>query len=366
VCGACTTIIGIVIDALENGLEEAAIDALVDAACMALPPPFDVVCSIAFDASMADIIESIAEGVASDAICDSIGLCGAAGKSAVSKAARKSKNSAISKVLRKGAVSNAAGKSEKSAVSNAARVKAARKSAVSNAARVKGAVANAPRVKDVAVAAFVGKMPGGVVCDACKEIVNMIVEKLAEGLSEAAIEALVDAACMGLPPPFDVACAVAFDAAFSEIIDLIVEGSGVSSICGHIGLCSAPAKVRRAPARKAFVKQAPADIFCDICQEVVDYVAELIVNGTIGPVLEELVAEFCDLFPWPVSSLCQSFADQYLDEIIADIEAGIEDICSLIGICAAPAGAERVRVLRVRPVPPRRPRVETIKKVNPH
>jgi hypothetical protein len=254
VCDACTTIIGIVIDAVENGLEDAAIDALVDAACMALPQPFDIACFIAFNTSLDDIIDSIEQSFASDAICDSMGLCSAA----------------------------AAGKP---AVSNSR-----------STSRVKKVGKNA------AVSVFVGKMPDDVVCDACEEIMNVIVEKVAEGGSEAAIDALVDTSCMGLPPPFDIACAFAFDASLSEIIDLIVEDSGVSSIYGHIGLCNAPApsirianipKARKFTGRKVFVKQAPADI----CQEVVDYVAKPIVNGTIGPALEEFVSEFCDLFP---------------------------------------------------------------------
>jgi hypothetical protein len=50
------------------------------------------------------------------------------------------------------------------------------------------------------------------------------------------------------------------------------------------------------------------------------------INDGVGPALEEFVTDFCDLFPWPVSSHSQNFNNQYLDEIIADLEAGIEDI----------------------------------------
>jgi hypothetical protein len=208
-------------------------------------------------------------------------------------------------------------------------------------------------------------LPNPLICDSCNTIIHLIINSIAEGLSKAAITALVDSACQNLPPPFDVTVSVAFDVS----MDLIIRDNSFD-ICGQIGLCNPSSSIRKRTISKVqkfsgtrkLIKQAPTDIFCDICLEIVDYLTELIINETIEPALEELVSEFCDLFPWPVSSFCQDIADQYLDEIIADIEAGIEDICGAIGLCDTSVGPKRVGWLKVQQVKGSRPKVEKIKK----
>jgi hypothetical protein len=111
-------------------------------------------------------------------------------------------------------------------------------------------------------------------------------------------------------------------------------------------------------------KQAPVDIFCNICLQIVDLLTRLIINGRIEPAFEEVVTESYDLFPWPVTCFCQDLIDQFIHEISADIEADIGDIyiCSLIGLSATPVSPERAAWVRIHQLRGRHPRVETMKK----
>jgi hypothetical protein len=214
--------------------------------------------------------------------------------------------------------------------------------------------------------------PSGIICDGCKDIVDLIADKVAEGIGEDVIEVAVDAACALAPPPFDVVCWVAFQPVIYVVIEKIRDGIDSLGICNWMGLCGvAPSvarpmtvsKAKKFSGAKMLVKTAPTDIFCDICVEGVEYIADLVLNGTIEPVIEEAIADFCSIFPYPLSTWCTEFFDQYLDEIIADITAGASDICSLIGLCASGNrdGAAPIPITRAR-----RPRIKPVGKLSRH
>jgi saposin len=90
---------------------------------------------------------------------------------------------------------------------------------------------------------------------------------------------------------------------------------------------------------------------CEICQDVVFYIEQLVLEGYLERDIEELVAELCQNFPAPISTICQSYLDEYVHSIIQWIEEGIDsfDICTRIGLCTD--GGPRVKkALARRPV----------------
>jgi saposin len=104
-------------------------------------------------------------------------------------------------------------------------------------------------------------------------------------------------------------------------------GKDATTACSLVGFCGA--------AQHSRLPTAPTDFLCDVCQEVIRYIEQLLLDGLVKEEIEQLAAEFCDLFPTPISIWCKSFIDQYIDEIIAAIESGIDafNICGQIGIC---------------------------------
>jgi hypothetical protein len=48
-----------------------------------------------------------------------------------------------------------------------------------------------------------------------------------------------------------------------------------------------------------------------------------------------IAKKMCDVLPQPLSSSCESFINQYVDEIIAEIGAAVDDICGPVGFCTA-------------------------------
>jgi hypothetical protein len=74
----------------------------------------------------------------------------------------------------------------------------------------------------------------------------LITELVFEGWSENAIDLAPDGKSVGaLPVPFDIACAVAFDASVSEIIDLLIDRQRISGSCRHIVLCPSLSRRQR-------------------------------------------------------------------------------------------------------------------------
>jgi hypothetical protein len=79
------------------------------------------------------------------------------------------------------------------------------------------------------------RMSGTAVCDARvwkqSNTVNLTAEKSGEGGLEAAIDAPIDLACLGLPPPFAIACAAIFDTLIDLSVELVEERVGSLDIC---------------------------------------------------------------------------------------------------------------------------------------
>jgi hypothetical protein len=227
--------------------------------------------------------------------------------------------------------------------------------------------ARAPRRRARALMVLPRRAPADVLCDACQDAVALIERLAIEGFIESDIEALVASMCNALPFPVSAWCTSIVDEKVEEIIAMIEQGIEALDICRVIGICAthktgAPVAKAGAPKGKAILRRIPGDVFCDVCVEVVDYVAELILNGTVEPEIKALVEKLCDRLEWPVSSLCISFVDGYIDEIIAYIEAGVSDICGVIGLCTNPPPREYNKLMQIRAKgTARRPHVRPVK-----
>jgi saposin len=175
----------------------------------------------------------------------------------------------------------------------------------------------------------------------------MVQELLLDGIAKPELEALIGELCQSLGDPFASICTTFFDQTLDDIIALIEAGVSVLDICKKIGLCQMSAVVKGGKShavRRPVLHQIPKDVICDLCQEAVQYVEVLVLNDTLKPDIEDLINQWCQTLPYPISALCQSYADAWIDDIIEWIEEGIQsfDICAKLGLCAS-ASQRRAR-----------------------
>jgi len=182
--------------------------------------------------------------------------------------------------------------------------------------------------------ARVVKADNGKACDICQQVVNYIATLLTQSYTEAEIVALVEQLCSSIPAPFSLAC----DAIASKYVPVIIEWLAKEmtavDICSKVGLCSTKAVPR-------FVKQNNADNgkVCDICQQVVNYIATLLTQSYTEAEIVALVEKLCTSIPAPFSLACDAIAAKYVPVIIEWLakELTAVDICSKVGLCSTKA-----------------------------
>jgi saposin len=198
----------------------------------------------------------------------------------------------------------------------------------------------APRPKSARRAITItGKkgLPAGGICDFCTEAIDYIKQLVIDGYVKADIEELLNEACNELPSPFSSLCTTYVDQFLDQIFDWIEQEIDSATICSFLGLCSSKSKVsRRAVPAKAHFTTIPTAIFCDICQEIIINIEKLVVDGFTKEEIEVLVADLCNALPAPFSSLCITFLDQQVDQLIKWIDDGIDslNICGFLGLCS--------------------------------
>jgi saposin len=111
------------------------------------------------------------------------------------------------------------------------------------------------------------------------------------------------------------------------------------AICKKIGLCQISAAVKGGKSQAArwpVLHRQPDDVVCDLCLEAIQYIEVLVLNDTLKPDIEALVNAWCETLPHPISSLCQSYVDAWINDIIEWIEEEVAaiDICARLGLCA--------------------------------
>jgi saposin len=90
------------------------------------------------------------------------------------------------------------------------------------------------------------------------------------------------------------------------------------------------------------LSNSPNTLPCEICKQIIKYIEQLILEGYIESEIEYLVDQACAEFPAPLNTLCTTFANQYISQIIEWIIAGIDslDICKQIGLCESTTAPE--------------------------
>ena len=76
-------------------------------------------------------------------------------------------------------------------------------------------------------------------------------------------------------------------------------------------------------------------VLCDVCQDMVIAVEKMIDEGKVE---EEIIKEadrLCQLLPVPYASLCAAYVNQGIEQLIQQIQEGLEtmDICVMAGLC---------------------------------
>jgi saposin len=287
-CDLCEELIDYVRQLLIDGYAKEEIEALVNDLCNSLPSPLSSLCTSIADQYIDQIFDWIDQELDSATICGFIGLCSSGKSSAVQKSVRVP-------------------------------VKAARGN-------------------------FVGRLPGDIFCDLCQDLISYIEELVINGFIEEEIEALVLELCNGLPSPFNTFCTSLIDKEIENILNWIDQQIDSLNICGFIGLCSTNSKklnivrIRHISKKTASLSKhsLPSGFFCDICQELIQEIEQLVLEDFVKADIESIVADLCNSLPSPFSSLCTSYIDQYIDEIIAGIESDIDswNLCGQIGLCS--------------------------------
>lgn len=185
--------------------------------------------------------------------------------------------------------------------------------------------------------------PSAYLCDICQSLIGLIEDLVLEDILEPDIEILVGLVCAELPWPVSSVCDSIIDQFVADIVQMIIDGITALDICGKLGLCSSGAVAKPAYSfRRPVLKQSlPKDFACDLCQEMIQYIKDVIIGGEIEGDIEELIDQYCDTFPYPASELCRAYMDMFLDDILEAIEDEIDplQICIDIGMCTSGAKA---------------------------
>jgi saposin len=198
-----------------------------------------------------------------------------------------------------------------------------------------------------------------------------------EGFAEEAIIELVNQLCATLPSPFDSLCQQYVDQFIKDIIAQLLAGFDGEVICSDLGLCASKkglrgghlkvldgkigrrvlrgTRSRRAgkamkvrgvalkvkaaqAAKKTAAKLAGREEkagVCDICTALVNEIEQLVLEGLVEEQIIAFVNQYCSELPSPFDSLCQTYADQFIVDIIKQVEAKIggDIICKDVGLC---------------------------------
>jgi hypothetical protein len=188
----------------------------------------------------------------------------------------------------------------------------------------------------------VWRLPDGAVCDICQSVVDLVVQLVLEDVVESDVEALVNQLCLELPYPLGGLCEAFVDQFIDEIIGEVEAGIEQFEICVKVGLC-VPQDARRPVCLKNFVRKSllrakPSGVLCDVCQDFIQVIEKLVLEGIAEDVIIDIADGICDLLPMPERSFCISVVDREIEDIIDWIVQGIDalNICGNLGFCSTP------------------------------
>jgi hypothetical protein len=172
-------------------------------------------------------------------------------------------------------------------------------------------------------------------CDACQDAIQYVAEIVRQRVPEAKVGSVVNEICVGLPSPIDAWARAFLEETLEVITPDLTTGSDSAATCAKLGLCRKSAKERKAkrprsvPKSRDTVMGWPGEVSCTRCQGIVEHTVELVLTG---------LQDKCGVFTGATYAWCRNFVDESSDGLVADIRAGIEDMCRANGICSMPDG----------------------------
>ena len=217
------------------------------------------------------------------------------------------------------------------------------------------------------------KLQDSIACTICQQLVNYVEQLLVEGFLEEEVMQLADQMCQELPAPLSTMCSTLVQQYIGDIIDYIEEEIESLDICIRLGLCEASsprfnkkAVQRKLPARMAIrISKKDASVSCDMCQSMVKYIEQLLVDKKTEEEIIALVQVACQQLPSPISSICVSTVSQFVPVIMSWLEQEIEvlDICVKLGLCDATKATKKITFANVRMPKPSNSMCDSCQKV---
>jgi saposin len=187
----------------------------------------------------------------------------------------------------------------------------------------------------------------GPFCDTCTSMVDYVEVLILAGYTPDAIATIMDAACGDLGEVADL-CRGFVNTYIYQICEWLNEDMSSAEICSLLGLCGSNPSAARAKRAKS-ARGLPSGALCDGCKDVIILIREMLINGAAKETIEAAVAAMCATLG-PFAPLCTSYIDQYIDEIFAWIDQGLDEnqICGMIGLCSAQGRKLARRAIGVR------------------
>jgi saposin len=367
-CEVCKQIIEYLEELLIAGWAKDELDALAQEVCQTLPAPLSSLCLTFLDQYIDDIVQWLDDGITSLDICKRLGFCETSKPALSSRPPRFPKAVHMTCDFCQASVAHVRGRPDGQAelirlcgrFDNPLRI-ACLGVASHAAARIESFLARGldelaacqtvglcgAKAQRLRPARRAGTGPGGQVCDVCTQLVGKIAQLILEGEVEEVIIEIVNEYCQELPVPLSSLCIEFADQYIDEIIQYILAGFNPEEVCAFFNLCAAPPPSAARAARKFMRPQSSGDVLCDVAQDLVDLVRQLINKGDVDVAHAALM--MCRDLPIPTSAVCTGFAETYSQEIVRQIGNGGDsfEVCTRIGVCSESSIRRKAKTFRI-------------------
>lgn len=197
--------------------------------------------------------------------------------------------------------------------------------------------------------------PKTVECDVCQKIIAAILDELKDNTTEAAIEKALENVCSLFPSSERQECRNFIDEYTDELIKILTTTTDPKEACTLLNLCSAHDK-------PIPTKYNPVE--CVICKRVVAFIVSELKDRRTEQEIIHVLDRVCVLLPRKEQDQCQTFIDDYTDELIHILteEGNPNLVCALLNACIphklrpyveqASSRSERIRWTEIEPAEP--------------
>uniref|UniRef100_A0A1L8DZ96 Putative saposin-related protein n=1 Tax=Nyssomyia neivai TaxID=330878 RepID=A0A1L8DZ96_9DIPT len=206
-------------------------------------------------------------------------------------------------------------------------------------------------------------------CDRCGKIANEIAQRFANADRDTVLENML--LYCGKMGSFSDSCASVVLTYFNEIYDHISKNFNKDSICHISGVCahkyhSHPEMVEIRPMGNVGVVGAKDDIPCELCEQLVRHLRDVLIANTTESEFKMVLEGFCKQMGG-FSAECLSIVDQYYDQIYNSLVNELDEkgACFLIGVCPKGVASDHSAIMPLLPALQAQEIHVTLKKVVP-